>query len=198
MLEIKIIQTPEELEQLEPIYIERQLWGTTNMPVTYAKIGFILQDGFYVKMVCMEKNPCRTLKEHRSPVCQDSAMEIFMQFPEHSREYINFELNANGAILTAHGDGRDNRQFFSEEEVEAMHICAEILEDRWMVSYRIPEKSLIGVCPTMKFEKGSTFLINFFKVCEGRTPCEFGSYVDIPLEHPSFHEPQFFETGILV
>ena len=31
--------------------------------------------------------------------------------------YINFEINANGAMYAQYGKGRKNRQFLSEEEI---------------------------------------------------------------------------------
>lgn len=198
MLEIKIIQTPEEVETLERIEVGYQLWGTKDMPETYARMGYIPDDGFYVKMVCMEKNPLRKYKNHKDPVWQDSAMEIFMQLPEYSKEYMNFELNANAAILTAHGYNRDERNIFADELIESMQSRSEITEEGWTVWYRIPEKMLKCVCEAIKLKKGSTFLINFYKVCEGRTPGEFGSHTYIPLEHPSFHEPEYFAKAVLV
>ena len=198
MLEIEIIHTPEELENTAKISVKYELWGTENMPETYAKMGYILHDGFYVKMVCMEKNPLRKYKNHNDPVWQDSAMEIFMQIPELSKEYMNFELNANAAILTAHGYNRSERTVFEDEFIESMRSRSEITEEGWTVWYRIPEKMLARVYGTINLKKGSTFRINFYKVCEGCTPGEFGSYTYIPLKEPSFHEPEYFAEAILV
>ena len=198
MLEIKIIQSPEDGEGLERIEVGYQLWGTKNMPETYAKMGYILDDGFYVKMVCMEKNPRRNYKNHKDPVWQDSALEIFMQLPEYSQEYMNFELNANAAILTAHGYNRSERIIFADTFIESMNSRSEITDEGWAVWYRIPEGLLQSICEGLKLEKGSTFLVNFYKVCEGITPGEFGSHTYIPLEQPSFHEPQYFAKAILV
>ena len=44
MLEIEIIHTPEELENTAKISVKYELWGTENMPETYAKMGYILHD----------------------------------------------------------------------------------------------------------------------------------------------------------
>ena len=198
MLEIKIIQSLQEVEQLEEIEVGCQLWGTTNMPKTYAKMGYVQNDGFYVKWVCMEKNPRRTFTKHNSPVCQDSAMEIFLQMPEYSMEYMNFEVNANGTILAEYGPQRHGRVRYDEEQIALMNCRTELLADRWIVWYRIPNELMRCICETMELNKGSTFMINFFKVCEGRTPGEYGAYADIPLPKPSFHEPQFFVKAVLV
>lgn len=198
MLEIKVISSPQEVENLERIEIGYQLWGTKDMPKTTVQIGYLLNDGFYVKLECMEKNPRRTFTKHNSPVCLDSAMEIFLQVPEYSLEYMNFEVNANGTILAEYGPQRHGRVRYDEEQIASMNCRTELLEDRWIAWYRIPKELMRCICETMELNKGSTFKINFFKVCEGRTPGEYGSYADIPLLHPSFHEPQFFVSAVLV
>ena len=76
MLEIEIIHTPEELENTAKISVKYELWGTENMPETYAKMGYILHDGFYVKMVCMEKNPLRKYKNHKDPVSPKNSTTV--------------------------------------------------------------------------------------------------------------------------
>lgn len=198
MLEIKILQSRKELERTDKIYVGYQLWGTKNMPETYAHIGYVPDEGFYVKMVCQEKDPLRKYTNHMDPVCLDSAMEIFFQMPQFSDEYLNFEMNANGVMLTAHGPNRAKRTTFTLEQVEAMQCQAEMTEENWWVSYLIPESVLQSVYGDICLERGSQFLINFYKVCEGRIPGEFGSYTYIPLEHPSFHETEYFAEAVLV
>lgn len=56
-IEVPAISSAEELENVEPFRVEHLLWGTTQIPETYGYLGFVPSDGFYLKMVCREKNP---------------------------------------------------------------------------------------------------------------------------------------------
>ena len=96
---IKVINSKDELEALEPFRVEYLLWGTKRIPKTYGYLGFVRDEGFYLKMVCEEKEPLRTYENVLDPVYRDSAMEAFFQF-EHENggrritPYLNFEVNA--------------------------------------------------------------------------------------------------------
>ena len=63
-------------------------------------------------MVCEEKDPLRTYTEDFDPVYRDSAMEAFFQFIPEQEVYLNFEVNANGALLAAYGPSRVYRSYF--------------------------------------------------------------------------------------
>ena len=112
-MKIKILKNKEELNNLAPLEITHLLWGTKSIPRTYFYIGFIPEDGFYVRMVCEEKDPLRTYTEDFDPVYRDSAMEAFFQFIPEQEVYLNFEVNANGALLAAYGPSRVYRSYFS-------------------------------------------------------------------------------------
>ena len=72
----------------------------------------------YLKLVCLEKNPLRIYKEDQDPVYKDSAVEAFFRFNsgDGSRQdiYLNFEMNANGAILAGYGKNKTERTPFEE------------------------------------------------------------------------------------
>ena len=55
--------------------------------------------------------------------------------------YVNFEMNANGALLAAYGPSRMYRSYFSSEEYEQFHPTAQVEEDRWSISFCIPSPS---------------------------------------------------------
>ena len=101
-MEVEILRSRDELEGTKPFRIENLLWGTKKIPETFGYLGYVPGEGFYLKMVCVEKDPLRTYIADQDPVYQDSAMEAFLQF-ESAREreaspiYMNFEVNANGA-----------------------------------------------------------------------------------------------------
>ena len=79
-LQIAIMKNAAELETTQPFVIDSFLWGTESIPRTYGYLGYVPDDGFYLKMVCEEENPLRTYTEYQSPVCLDSAMEAFLMF----------------------------------------------------------------------------------------------------------------------
>ena len=147
---IKVINSKDELEALEPFRVEYLLWGTKRIPKTYGYLGFVRDEGFYLKMVCEEKEPLRTYENVLDPVYRDSAMEAFFQF-EHENggrritPYLNFEVNANGALLAGYGSGRTYRTYFSKEQLPAFECEAVIEEERWSFQMRIPLEILEGV-----------------------------------------------------
>ena len=74
MMNVKILKDKEELNTVAPFEITHLLWGTSSIPRTCFYIGFVPGDGFYVRMVCEEKDPRRTYQSYLDPVYQDSAM----------------------------------------------------------------------------------------------------------------------------
>ena len=122
-MEVEILRSRDELEETKPFRVETLLWGTKKIPETFGYLGYVPGEGFYLKMVCVEKDPLRTYIADQDPVYQDSAMEAFLQF-ESAREredspiYMNFEVNANGALLAGYGTSRIYRSYFSKEDLE--------------------------------------------------------------------------------
>ena len=85
---VEVIGSKKELENVKPFYVEHLLWGTKFVPKTYGYLGFVLNEGFCLEMVCEEKEPLRTYENVLDPVYRDSAMEAFFQFePEWERNF---------------------------------------------------------------------------------------------------------------
>ena len=99
-IEVPAISSAEELENVEPFRVEHLLWGTTQIPETYGYLGFVPSDGFYLKMVCKEKNPLRVYEKNQDPVYRDSAMEAFFQF-DSERERNTNALYLNCLLYTS-------------------------------------------------------------------------------------------------
>ena len=79
-MEVQLIESKELLEISRTCLKSRHLlWGTERIPKTYGYIGFVKGEGFYLKLVCLEKNPLRIYKEDQDPVYKDSAVEAFFQ-----------------------------------------------------------------------------------------------------------------------
>ncbi|WP_243426674.1 carbohydrate-binding family 9-like protein [Faecalicatena fissicatena] len=201
MMNVKILKDKEELNTVAPFEITHLLWGTSSIPRTCFYIGFVPGDGFYVRMVCEEKDPRRTYQSYLDPVYQDSAMEAFLLFPQKedaSGTYLNFEINANGALLAGYGPSRTYRSFFSREEAEQFQARAVIEEDRWSALFHLPLSALERVYGPMKLEKGSTFYCNFYKISESKDIEHYAAYAPITSPVPSFHMPEYFAEAVLV
>lgn len=200
MIKIKILQHPDELYTVSPLEVRHLLWGTTSIPNTYAYLGFVLDDGFYLRMVCEESNPLRTYTKPNAPVYQDSAMEAFFQFqPKNSSSpvYLNFEMNANGVLLAAYGQSRIYRTYFTEEEYASFHCKAELLDDKWIIELRIPLSILEHIYGTLSLVAGASFSFNFYKISETAAIEHYASYSPIRTAIPSFHLPEFFAVAVL-
>lgn len=202
-MKIEVIRNAEELEQVTPFQVDCLLWGTKFSPKTYGYIGFVPGDGFYLKMVCEEADPLRSYKADQDPVYQDSAMEAFFMFESDKERgakptYLNFEVNANGALLAAYGTGRIYRSYFGKEELALFNCKAEIEPDKWYFTLRIPLEILERVYGALDLGTGSEFSCNFYKLSETASIEHYASYSPILTDIPSFHLPEYFAQAEIV
>lgn len=202
-MKVEIIDGADRLEQTEPFYVDKLLWGTKSIPKTYGYLGFVPGDGFYLKMICEEKNPLRTYTKDKEPVYRDSAMEAFFMFEEEHAKggpplYFNFEFNANGALLAAYGNRRTYRSYFADELYREFRCEAKIEEGQWSAVLRIPVFVIERVCGPLELGEGSKFTCNFYKISETESIEHYAAYAPIESEVPSFHLPEFFEETEIV
>lgn len=201
-MDVEILQSSRELESVKPFRVETLLWGTKRIPETYGYLGYVPGDGFYLKMVCREKEPLRTYTADLDPVYQDSAMEAFFLFDSEKEGgvplYVNFEANANGALLAAYGKERVCRSYFSKEEMEAFACRAQIGPDSWNITLKVPVGILEKVYGPLRLEEGSVFRCNFYKISETSSCEHYASYAPVLAETPDFHLPEFFASARLV
>lgn len=201
-MEVRLIENKELLESVELFKIENLLWGTEKIAKTYGYIGFVPGDGFYIKLVCEEKNPLRIYKEDQDPVYKDSAMEAFFQFKGNDTAaddiYLNFEMNANGALLACYGKNKMNRIPFTPDQIRKMKCSAEIREEQWNVNLTLPIEILEQVYGKMNLQEGSDFRCNFYKICETKEYEHYAAYKCVESEEPNFHLPEYFENAVIL
>lgn len=150
---VKKIERKEQIEHCEKFFINQYMWNSKQSPLVYGWMGYVEGEGLFVKMVCEEKNPLRRYYRHNDPVYTDSAMEIFLAFPEENHAlsnecmYTNFEINANGAMLANYGRGRKSRCSISEEQFAMTGVKAAVEEInvswRYFSRKNISKKSVI-------------------------------------------------------
>lgn len=195
---VKRIKCKEQIEQCERFFVDRYMWDSKQNPPVYGWLGYVENEGLFVKMVCEEKNPKRVYYKQNDPVFEDSAMEIFLAFPEREKPlsnecmYTNFEINANGAMLANYGRGRKKRHSISKEQFALTGVKAVIEEEKWYLEVLFPESYLKEICDFESIKKGDYFYCNFYKISESEELRHFGCYSPIESETPNFHLPVCF------
>lgn len=200
--QVKKIKEKSEIEQCEKFSINQYMWNSKQAPTAYGWMGYVDGEGLFVKMVCEEENPRRTYTKHNDPVYEDSAMEIFLCFPEAGETlsnecmYTNFEINSNGAMLANFGKGRQNRKSISEEQFKQTGVKAQVKAKKWELQVLFPESYLEEICDFKRVKNGASFYCNFYKICETEEDLHFGSYSPIESERPNFHLPVCFAEAM--
>lgn len=201
---VRQIETVEEIEECERFSVNHAQWNCVVQPETYGYMGYLKGKGLFVKMYCMEQNPKRSFKNHREKVWKDSAMEVFLAFtdPEGQQEitdqslYLNFEINANGAMYAQYGYGRPNRQFVPERVYEDSGCRTRVEADHWELELLIPGWYLEELCG-FRCEAGADrgqpqLYCNFYKISESPEIEHYLSFSEIESSTPNFHRPSCF------
>lgn len=202
-----LISNKDELARCPVFEIKHFQWTSRQQPKTYGQMGYLDNQGLYLRITSLERNPKRLLTNHRDMVCKDSAIEAFFAFPDTSLQqtdppqadslYFNFEVNANGAMYAKYGYGRKNRQFLTDEEYALTGVQAQIESDRWMIELLIPLEVLKRVGGILRFAAGDIFFCNFYKISEDPAIEHYASYSPIDCETPNFHLPQYFAQAVV-
>ena len=201
---VKTICRRDEIDRCERFEMDHYQWHCVVEPKTYGYMGYLKGEGFYVQIRTEETDPLRRCKNHHDMVCKDSAVEVFLAFTEQGREisnddmYLNFEVNANGAMYAKYGFGRKGRQFLPDTVYAATEVKSEIDETGWTMSLLIPEDFLKSVCGFSADGDGKDMYCNFYKISEDPDIEHYGSFSPIESETPNFHLPVCFAKAIMV
>lgn len=188
------IKSSEYLSACPAFSVDQFNWGGSYRPVTTGRLGYIPGSGFLLEMECQETDPCRTYQNANDPVYLDSALEAFFCFTPDQPDpcYLNFEMNANGAMLACYGESRQNRIPLSEELRKDVLCRAQIDEQSWHIRLTLPLSVIAAVYPGLTPGAGSTFTCNFYKIKESEGQTHFASFAPIPVPEPNFHLPAYF------
>lgn len=86
-------------------------WGGSFCPEAFAEAK-LTGSGLKFRLWCCEKHPRVTMTKPNSLVCLDSCLEVFLNpYPDFTRDYLNFEMNAAGTLLLQKGPDRAHRSF---------------------------------------------------------------------------------------
>ena len=86
---VKTIFNKEEIESCQRFSMDHFMWTCLQKPEAYGWMGYLKDQGLFVKLVCKEKDPKRVYHNFMDMVCEDSAMEVFLAFPEKGEALTN-------------------------------------------------------------------------------------------------------------
>ena len=192
------ILNKEEIESCQRFSMDHFMWTCLQKPEAYGWMGYLKDRGLFVKLVCKEKDPKRVYHNFMDMVCEDSAMEVFLAFPEKGEAltndvmYLNFEVNSNGAMYAAYGKGRKGRKPMPEKYLQVVDCKADRQEDSWTLTYLIPESYLKEEAGVEKLDGETEFYCNFYKIAQTPEIEHYASWSPIDNPTPNFHLPVFF------
>lgn len=201
---VKMIQAQEEIETCDKFLVNCAQWNCVKQPETWGYMGYLEGQGLFVRMYCREQDPKREFRNHRENVWKDSAMEVFLAFGRPGTDgrirddvlYLNFEMNANGALYAKYGWGKKDRKFVPDRVYEECGCRAEIGEDGWKVEVLFPQWFLAEVCDYhYTAEPGpeqTRMYCNFYKISESPEIEHYMSFQKIESDSPNFHRPSCF------
>lgn len=196
--QIHTITAPHEIEQQPVLFIDRFHWTQKVSPRAFGAMAYLPEKGLYLSMTTEEEDPKRDYENHQDPVYKDSAMEVFLTLEEPSEDclYLNFEFNANGALL-AHAGRRPNREPIHPEELAATEISAEIFPESWRVRFFVPNMLLARLYGVERLQPEDKVHCNFYKISESPEIEHYASAFPIHSDTPNFHRPQDFGTAVI-
>lgn len=134
-------------------------------------------------------------KEDCSPVYEDSCAELFISF-DNRRTYFNIEGNPRGVLLAGTGTSRDDRYFFTKEELTIIKRHTNITDLPNQTDYKNWELCLSIPWDFLKIDYKELNTLecfgNFYKCADNHEYPHYLSWNPIQTEKPDFHRPEFF------
>ena len=137
-----------------------------------------MKKALWIRLVSEESHPVTTYTNHFDPVYKDSAIEVFFQFGPLGSTYMNFEFNANGAVLAMYGAEREGRSRLDDAMIQALNIRTDKTGDAWSITFFLPQEIIRSLYPDFTLTKGSTFSFNFYKISESEEIEHYGAMSD--------------------
>ena len=193
---IKQVDGAPNWDTIESISISKYNWGGKYRPNASAKLCYIKQDGFSLQISCEESNPKSVYFHNDEPVYKDSCLEFFVNFKPQTdgSGYLNFEGNANGALLCGYGPTKNSRNFLKDLKISPPRVKSLRENNLWGYELFIPLSLIQKVYGNLSFETGVILKGNFFKCGDETELPHYGSWTKINHPTPNFHLPEFFGT----
>ncbi len=166
-------------------------WGGAYRPAAFAALTRE-PEALVFTLSSAEAEPPARYRELNSPVYLDSCLEAFFRpWPERP-EYLNFEMNANGALLLQLGPLRQERRFLTPEEFPGCwpSVCAFREPGGWGVRLRVPFAFLRAAFGVGAEPDPDAMCGNFYKC--GENPRHYLCHAPVQAEKPDFHRSECF------
>lgn len=201
LYEIKTISDLSQIETGSAADVGIYNWGGSYRPKTAAVLCYMKDLGFAVRLFCKEKDPRATHMEPNSKVYEDSCLEFFANFQPDLKGsgYINFEGNANGAMLCFYGASREDGKRTSIIDMGLSHPVPKVIrtDDGWGWQLLIPLGFIRSVYGKAEYRTGSHIRGGFFKCGDKTASPHYGSYTKIDSPYPNFHKPEYFADMVI-
>lgn len=197
--QVHTITELNQLQECEVFHINHDYWVRGYQPEAFGRMGFLKDYGIVISMTAMEKEPLCTYTQENDPVYMDSGLEAFLCFSQSPSDmrYLNFEMNANGAMLSAFGMPRERS--FLAELTQRRAVCEAIREaSSWSVLLKIPMELICSMYQREPLQPGDSFTCNFYKICETPSHEHYLTYAPLMSDKPNFHLPEFFEKATII
>jgi len=181
------------LDHADIFVLENRLWGTDAYTNHVEARLACDENGFLVRFTVEEKEPLREKKDHFQMVHEDSCVEFFVNFtPELCNKYINFEVNAAGAMNASFRSDRYDQVPLKREEIEGLGIRVELKEDCWSVSYCIGYDLVRSYFPEFDPGKITCLKGNLYKCGDLTQIPHYLAYFPVGTQQPDYHRPEYF------
>lgn len=199
-----MLKIPFNTDKVE-LALTHHLWNCVVKPETKATLRMD-DKGLHVHFVVSESNPQITAKKQQEPmlmVCQDSAVELFLAFPDEEFDenfkpqlehclYLNIEINAAGICYAKHGHSRKGRTAFTLDEIRALNIQSSISDNEWTIDLTVPRDFIKGLAHYDAFSPNHVFALNLYKISETKEIEHYIAYNKVDVPAPNFHLPEYF------
>lgn len=177
--------------------LEFSNWDSEAHYNTFFRMCFVKEKGVFVKMETDETDLRRVNTKRDENIWEDSCMEFFFCPFSHREEYLNFEMNPNGAYLCQYGKGREGRVFLSSLTDKEAQVSAQVNNDGWSLELFIPEE-LISEAFGETFTAGECRIKgNFYKCGDLTKKLHYDSFNKMTTLPPGFHNPDCFAQIII-
>ena len=163
-------------------------------PNTYCKMG-VVGENLVATLKCYEENPKAIYANRDEPMYKDSCLEFFVAPIESREEYINVEMNSEGAFLCEFGKGKFDRVFVSSLTESAPIVDAFKGEDMngafWGVTVKLT-KAFLRELYKMENIDFTTVKANFYKCGDDCDVPHYLAFSPVTTLPPGFHNPECF------